>query len=152
MTHRSSHHLGGFLLLACFGLCGCTMISASARKEAVATQPTATQCTVDFRASKRPPEVSHVDIPADATVQHVLNKSGAFRRFARLKIDLYRQTPQGAWHRMEVEYDRGSKTVETMHDYHMRPGDRLVVAEDTTDGLDDVMKSAAGPLGGLMGR
>lgn len=145
---------GWTIAVASLASVGCTTMTPSSQREAqkqaaTSSAPSSTQCTVDFRPAGKSPDVGNVEIPADASVQQVLEKSKATKRFARMNIELYRQLPNGAWHKMVVEYDRASKKVDAMHDYHVRPGDRLVIIEDTTDIFDDMMTSSFGPLGGF---
>jgi hypothetical protein len=145
---------GWAIAVASLASVGCSMMTPSSQREAQkqaasSSGPSATQCTVDFRPAGKSPDVGNIDIPAEATVQQVLDKAQASKRFSRMNIELYRQLPNGAWHKMVVEYDRASKKVDSMHDYHVRPGDRLVIIEDTTDVFDDMMSSTIGPLGGF---
>jgi hypothetical protein len=52
---------------------------------------------------------------------------------------------------MSVEYDPGQRQVDPLHDYHVQPGDRVVVTEDTTSGIEDLMKDQKGTFGSLFG-
>jgi len=151
MTCRFAHCLGGILVLMSIASTGCSALKWGKAKEIAPVEPMC-QCTVDFRPAKKKPQVGEIEIPESATVQSVLDKSGAFRKFARMDVELYRQLPNGGWHKMDVEYDRGSKKVDPTTDYHVRAGDRVVITEDTRDILDDMMQSNLGPLGGAFGK
>lgn len=143
MSRASTHQLGWILLLA-GSLCGCAMPNFGKQAATKTDGPPPAQCTVEFKPVKGSPSTTQVDIPADATVQQVMARSGAARKYSRAKLDLYRQLPNGQWHNMGVKYDVSSKKVDPLHDYHVQAGDRLVVSEDASDMLDDMMKSTLG--------
>jgi hypothetical protein len=52
---------------------------------------------------------------------------------------------------MPIEYDLGSKQVDLLHDYQVLPGDRLVVSEDTTSGIEDLIRDKGGAMGKVFG-
>ena len=78
-------------------------------------------------------------------MQQVLVRSGALQKFGCMDIELVRKLPNGADHRMTVDFDRGSRRVEAGTDYQVRPDDRLVVREDPSTILDDMLENALGP-------
>ncbi|WP_425618495.1 hypothetical protein NA78x_002202 [Anatilimnocola sp. NA78] len=73
----------------------------------------------------------------DALVQAKANKE-----FRRMNIELVRPLPSGGWHRMPVEFDRSIKRVAAETDYAILPGDRLIVTEDASNMMTDMMDSA----------
>jgi hypothetical protein len=151
MSRLAALCVGGTLVLALLAGSGCSAMKWGADKEVADKGPPPGTCTVDFRPAKKSPQVGNVEITSDATVQQVLDRSKAFGKFSRMKVELFRQLPNGAWHRMVVEHDRGTKKVDPMHDYHVRPGDRVVITEDTTDVIDDMLSENMGPLNVLFG-
>ena len=50
--------------------------------------------------------------------------------------------------KMDAKYNRGKGRVEFAYDYALRPGDHLIVTEDSTTALEQMVRSLAGPLGG----
>lgn len=115
------------------------------------TSPAPGQCSVELKSASGKVEVGHLDLAADATVQSVLEKTKANRKYSRATVELQRKLPSGEWHKMSVEYDPGTKRVDPLHDYHVQPGDRVVVKEDTTSGIEDLMKDQKGAFGSLFG-
>lgn len=151
MLRSPATYWGWCFAVALLAPVGCSTMRPSAESDAQAHAAAGSvpQCTIDVRAAGKSPQVGTVDIGEDATVQQVLDKSRVMKKFTRMKLELYRKLPSGDWHKMVVEYDRSSKKVDAMHDYHVRPGDRLVVMEDTSDIFDDMMNSTLGPLGSM---
>ena len=147
MSRASTHQLGWILMLAGLALCGCAMPNFGKPAATKTDGPPPAQCTVEFKPVKGASSTTQVEIPADASVQQVVALSGAARKYSRAKLDLYRQLPNGQWHNMGVKYDVTSRRVDPLHDYHVQPGDRLVVSEDSSDMFDDMLKSSLGPFG-----
>lgn len=148
MSRSITASLGWILIAAALCLSGCAMFNGGQKPQ---TGPAPGQCAVEVKSAGGKVEVGHLDVPADATVQSVLEKTKANRKFSRVKVDLQRKLPSGEWHKMGVDYDSGARQVDPLHDYHVQPGDRVVVTEDTSNGLDDLMKNQTGPLSGLFG-
>lgn len=142
---------GGALCLALLAASGCSTFKWGAAKEVAPSGPPPESCVVEFRAAKKEPKAGNLVIPSDATVQHVLDKSGAVKKFSRMNVELYRKDESGAWQKMRVVYDWGSKKVDPLHDYHVRSGDRVVVTEDTRNALDDMMSDNMGPVSAMFG-
>jgi hypothetical protein len=115
------------------------------------TAPGPGQCAVELKAAGGKVQVGHLDLAPDATVQSVLEKTKANRKFSRATVALQRKLDSGEWHKMDVQYDPGAQRVDPLHDYHVQPGDRVVVTEDTTSGIEDLMKDQMGPFSGLFG-
>ena len=63
-----------------------------------------------------------------------------------MELELYRPLADGH-HKLEIAYDRGNKRVPEAYNYAIHPGDKLVVMEDASTVLDDVMSSLQLPLG-----
>ena len=94
-------------------------------------------------------EKERIERPLQETiyVQDALKQSGALKRFGRVKIELYRSGPSGEYQKLEIPFDRGRRGVRPEFDYAIHAGDRLMFIEDTSNALDDVLESVAGPLG-----
>jgi hypothetical protein len=80
-------------------------------------------------------------------VQEALEKTGALKKFQRFDLELYRPLPGDRWHRMVLEFDRGSHCVPPECDYAVLPGDRIIVIEDPHSMLDDLADQFLKPLG-----
>jgi hypothetical protein len=148
MSRSTTASLGGILIAAAFCLSGCAMFNGGQKPQ---TGPAPGQCSVELKSASGKTEVGHLDLAADATVQSVLEKTKANRKYSRATVDLQRRLPSGEWHKMGVEYDSGTRRVDPLHDYHVQPGDRVVVTEDTTSGLEDLVKDQKGTFGSLFG-
>lgn len=147
MSRFSTASLGWILLSAAICLSGCAMFGEQQKPQ---SGPAPGQCAVEVKAASGKTKVGHLDLQPDATVQSVLEKTGAHRKYARSIIEVQRKLPSGEWHKMPVEYDSGLKKVDPLHDYHVQPGDRVIVTEDPSNGLDDLMKDQKG-LGSIFG-
>jgi hypothetical protein len=74
-------------------------------------------------------------------VQQALDQTKALKKFRRVRLELYRELPQGGGHKIPVQYDRGKKRIDPATDYAIHPHDRIVVTEDTSTVLDDMLES-----------
>jgi hypothetical protein len=101
---------------------------------------------VEVRESGKQPELKQFPLPQTLYVQQVLDQSGVLRRFRRLKIEIYRQLPGGRGHRLDVAFDRAEHRVPPGADYAIHPNDRIVITEDTSTLLDDMLESLSGPF------
>lgn len=84
------------------------------------------------------PAVAEFPIRDVLYIQQVLDKSGIMGEFTRMKIDLYRKVESGE-HRFDIHYDRAKKQIVPAFDYQVRPGDRIVVTQDNSTVLDDML-------------
>jgi len=75
-------------------------------------------------------------------IQDLLVQSGALKQFQRIELELLRTTPNGTKQRMNVEYDRSKRAVEMQYDYFIMPGDVLLVTEDPSTIVDDMIKNS----------
>lgn len=85
-------------------------------------------------------------------VQDALSQVGAAKKYRRFTVELWRKLPSGGIHKIPLEYDRGNKRVTPEFDYALMPGDRIVLREDPSTIIDDMLQSALGPLGGKFSR
>lgn len=108
------------------------------------------KCTVEFQdADGTPKGSSEWDVGEETIVSEILRRSGTFRRYNRVMVDLHRKLPNGQRHRMEITVDKVKQRPEPHEDYHVRPGDKLIVTHDPRNILDDMLNQASG---GLIGR
>lgn len=80
-------------------------------------------------------------------IQQALEQAGALKKFRRIEVELVRPLPNGGFHRIACDYDRANKRVTPEFDYALLPGDRIVVKEDPSTIVDDMLTSALGPIG-----
>lgn len=97
---------------------------------------------VEFRDSGGRGKAAEFNIEGPLTAHDALQNAKATKQFGRMTVELVRPLPGGGWHRMPVEYDRTIRRVPAECDYAILPGDRLIVTEDTSTILNDMMKSA----------
>jgi hypothetical protein len=112
---------------------------------AAAAPPTNTdgpKFLVEFRDDGRKPILVPIPLTSVIYVQQALEQTGAFKRYRRSKIELFRQLPQGGGHKLPIECERGK--VPSGSDYALHPNDRLVITEDTSTIMDDMLESLSG--------
>lgn len=130
---------------------GCASLGSS--KNDVSSTTALGECQVEFHmASGAKPKSKAVTVYDDSTVQKVLEQSGAMRKFGRMDLELARALPNGNWHKMKIDYNTRGKQVESATDYHVQPGDRLIVKENTSTIIDDMLESSLGPLSKTFGK
>jgi hypothetical protein len=127
------------LVLLAAALAGCASPLWKTAPKAAAL-PSLGQCTVEMRDSDGSAKLKQVDVDANSTVAQVLAKSGGNKKFNRFQAELCRQLPNGKWHKMQVPVDPVKDKIDFAHDYHVQPGDMLVVKEDTSDMIDDMTR------------
>ncbi|MBP87148.1 MAG: hypothetical protein CMJ64_10590 [Planctomycetaceae bacterium] len=103
---------------------------------------------VELRPENKPAEPHKLPLMDEATyVAQVVEKSRAIKRFGRVKIELWRPRPDGAGHhKLDVPFDRKGGAIPPGYDYAIRPNDRLVIIEDASTILDDMLDSVTGPV------
>jgi hypothetical protein len=102
---------------------------------------------VEIHPDSGPPKITPLAYEDDMVVQSVLTKSGAVKRFRRMNVSLVRPLPEGKGpHKMDVKFEYAKRHVAPENDYALRPGDKIVVTEDTTTALDDALEAVAGPF------
>ena len=137
------------------GLAGCSMFKeqATPKLNAEVTSgdapvgPQAPKYVVEIRPDKEKPKAVEKQLAEPIHIQDALEQTGAIKKFERSLVELYRPLPSGGWHKMHLEFDRDKKRVPPEYDYAVLPGDRIIVTEDTTTFMDDVMERALKPLG-----
>jgi hypothetical protein len=147
-----------FILVLVFlgGLSGCQTMNAEfsnlfGEEPSVTAAPPASpdgpKFFVEFRDDGRKPILVPVPLTDVLYVQQALEQTGALKRYRRAKIELYRQLPQGGGHKLPIELDRGKRQVPTGSDYALHPNDRIVITEDTSTIVDDMLESLTGATG-----
>jgi hypothetical protein len=153
MKHQKQTLLA--LLAILFGAAGCSLLKDQSPPKlgsevvpASAAQPTpAEKYIVELRPEGGQPQIAERELGEPIHVQKALEQSGAAKKWPRMQVEMYRHLPSGGWHKMSLEYDSKAHRVPPEFDYLVLPGDRLIVAEDTTNFLDDVVESTLRPLG-----
>lgn len=126
------------------GLSKVTGDAAAANAQPLA--PPAGAYTIELHASGRKPEIRQMPLTGPTLVQQALEQSGAAKRFRRMNIVVMRVGGDER-HKLDVKFDRKLGTVNPLYDYALVPGDHLVVTEDTSTVLDDMLGSISAPLG-----
>ena len=108
--------------------------------------PPAGAYTIELRGSGHKPEMRQMPLTGPTLVQQALEQSGAAKRFRRMNIVVMRAAGDER-HKLDVKFDRKRGTVNPLYDYALVPGDHLVVTEDTSTVVDDMLGSLSGPLG-----
>ncbi|HRX80811.1 MAG TPA: hypothetical protein P5307_17195 [Pirellulaceae bacterium] len=109
----------------------------------LSTPPDVPSFVVEMRGSSNQSQKFKRPLTDEATyVQGVLVQSNALKHFGRVKIELWRQRPDGqGYHKLDIPYDRKAKMVPPGFDYAIHEGDRLIFMEDDTSVLDDMLQS-----------
>ena len=98
--------------------------------------------TVEFRSPEVRTKRMQLPYNAGMTVQTALEQSRATKHFRRMSVKLVRTSPQP--HKMDIKYESGKGRVHFAHDYALYPNDRLIVTEDTSTPLDDLISHIPG--------
>jgi hypothetical protein len=102
--------------------------------------------TIELRSSLGKPQIRQMPLTGPTLIQQALEQSGAAKRFRRMNIVLLRAAGEER-HKLDVKFDRKRGTVNPLYDYAILPGDHLVVTEDNSTPVDDMLGSLSTPLG-----
>ncbi len=103
---------------------------------------------VIFQPDQGQPERLELPLTEPTTVQQTLVQTGALKKFGRIEVEIHRQRPGGGgYFVIPCEYDRSTRQIDPVNDYALMPGDRVVVKEDPSGVIDDILQSASGNLG-----
>lgn len=102
---------------------------------------------VIFQPEGGQPERLERPLSEPTTVQQILVQTGGIKKYRRIEVEVIRQLPNGGFHKIPCEYDRTTRQINPEFDYALMPGDRVIVKEDTSTIIDDMMQSAGGSLG-----
>lgn len=154
-------HIAQSFVIVCVGCClmtGCATLNSSAdvllgpsrklSESDVPPPPDVPSFMVELHTGDDEPERYKLPLTEDlAYVQQVLKKSGAVRRFGRVKMELWRKRDDGnGYVKLDVPFDRKQREVPRGYDYALRPDDRLMILKDTSTILDDMLESVSGPV------
>ena len=137
------------------GFVGCSMFKEQATPKLNAevtpgpapSAAPAAKFVVEIRPEKGKPQAVEKPLAEQTFVQSALEQTGALKKFKRAFVEVYRPLPSGGWHKMNLEFDRENHRVPPEYDYAVLPGDRIIVTEDTSNLMDDVIERAMKPLG-----
>lgn len=105
---------------------------------------------VDIRAVGRSPEVVELPIREGMFIDDALTDSGLKRRFRRMDLYVLRYNEHGLA-KMDSRYVHKMGKVHPRFDYALHPGDQLVVTEDPSTMLHDMLNGLS-PIPGAMVR
>jgi len=126
---------------------GVLLIVASTGCQALTTQQqqvasSQDMVTVQLRESNRSPKNIQVPLTPEMRLQNVLDTSKI--PFRNKRAYIIRTSPKtGEQHKLEANFGN-NRRISLESDYAIQPGDRVVIAEDTTSSFDRVMKSMLG--------
>ncbi|MGY8768370.1 MAG: hypothetical protein ACKVH8_08085 [Pirellulales bacterium] len=108
---------------------------------------------VEFVPSKGATEFKKVPLRGPMTVQQIIDHTGASARFKRIDVAVSRlpEYPGAAPQKLVSTYDHAKKQVPMSHDYSLRPGDRIVLVENTSGVLDDLFGGTLNPIRKMTG-
>jgi hypothetical protein len=106
------------------------------------TAPLPNACQVILKDADGKTTRTTLPLDKQRHIQDLLVQSGALKQFSRMDIALLRTTPSGGKQRMNVEFDRSKRAVEMQYDYFIMPGDVLLVNEDPSTIVDDMIKNS----------
>jgi hypothetical protein len=110
----------------------------------MAGQPAAT-VTLQIQPAGKQAESQQITLTESMRIQTVLEQTKLVRRFKRMNLYVMRSDGQQR-QKMESKYMHKKGMVNPLYDYSLRPGDHLVVVEDTRDMFDDMFDSLGGPF------
>ena len=102
--------------------------------------------SLEVRASRGRPETQQLPLQGAMHVQDVLEQTNLTRRFRRMEIHVMRPIDD-TLARLDIRYEHQAGRVDPLYDYALHPGDHLVVIEDTSTILTDMLDSLPNPLG-----
>ncbi len=127
---------------------GCSSLQISAPNVTDAEQASASgqaNIIVVKKGAGRSAVATTIPFKPSMVVDEAMEKSGAKSWFNRCKVSVVRGSENGEKLKMDVEYDNGQDRVEPLYDYALQAGDRVVVNEDTSNVLTDIL-SELSPL------
>ena len=125
-----------------------TLPSLSAKTDEGSVSPTES-CVVELHGEFGKPRKMILPVTAETRAQDILAASGA--RYRKMKVMILRPSPQNPAEvvKLACDFDPGDRKITLHTDYAVLPGDRVVVQQDTSTIVDDVVEGLIGPvLGG----
>ena len=135
----------GLLLFLCVvGLAGCqTLITKSGEPASTPGAEPQHHVTVEVRPAHGTATKTQLVLSKNMRLQEVVAATKA--KFRNKDIYIVRVSPQtGQKHKLSAVYDRVNRRITLETDYAIQPGDRVVIAQDTTTSLERVMKTFLG--------
>jgi hypothetical protein len=111
-----------------------------------AGHPAGGTITLEVRAAGEKPEVGQVTLRDAMHIQDVLEQTELVKRFRRMDLHVLRVHGDQR-QKMESKYRHEDGHVDLLYDYLLYPGDHLVVVEDTSNIIDDMLGTVSGSLG-----
>lgn len=140
---------GIFVVVTLLAANGCatfhlTKSEAVPTGEKVAEQyPPVPMVAVECHGSNGKVKVEEVPLEEGMTVGDALEKTKANKRFRRAYIDVQR-THNGHTLKMPIDFSNGNNRVSHSTDYALHPRDRILVTEDSSTIVDDLMQKLLG--------
>ncbi|MGI8979491.1 MAG: hypothetical protein ACR2FY_09720 [Pirellulaceae bacterium] len=124
-------------------------LKADLSKTGTPAQDSSSTATVNiiYQPDKGQPERLERPLTEPTTVQQILVQTGSIQKYRRIEIEIDRPLAGGGFHRIPCEYDRETRQITPENDYALMPGDRVIVKEDVSTIIDDMMRAAGGNLG-----
>jgi hypothetical protein len=101
--------------------------------------------SIELRSINGPPRRKIEQIRGDARVGEVLSRTKAPKAFSQSKVFVLRQVGENLT-KMHVKYKRWANAVAPECDYAIYPGDRIIIEEDASNPLVDILGPVAGKL------
>jgi hypothetical protein len=129
-----------------FLCCGCQMLPFGAGDSAklVDDQPQAPPQTFAIEYRPHGGKIKRVEFPLepDMTVQDAVDQHKIGRYFRRESIDVMRPIPESREPlKMAIAWNGGKSRVAHSTNYALHPRDTILVTEDTTTVIDDMLES-----------
>ena len=141
----------GMAAMAALLLSGCAVMNTGGAQSlpvpeaaAMAAPGSTASITMEIRPAGKKPEMTQLQLDNGTTVQQALEKAKLVQRFRRMNVEVMRVAGQQRA-KLDVKYDHTKAHVDPLYDYALHPGDHLIVAQDTSTALDDMLESL-GPL------
>lgn len=148
------------LICSLAATCGCSSF-APARSTpsgidaaAAPTNSAPASCTVVLRKTGSTPREMEVPLPNVTRLQEVLEQTGVTKKIRHMELYVLRAVPGDPQqrHKMAAHYNSGRRQVSMETDYAIYPGDRIVVIEEASTQLEQMLAGAVGPLDRLIRR
>ena len=105
---------------------------------------------LELRGTNKKPVMAEATMTGPTTVQKVLENGGALKKFRKVKVEIQRPLVTGQTHILPCEYDIATRRINPQFDYAVLPGDKVVVTEDSSTILEDMVRRAMGPVSGRL--
>lgn len=121
---------------------GCSSLSITGQQVTTDDQATTgnqANVIVVKKASGQDPVATTIPYNPSMVVDEALAKSGGNNWFARAKVQIVRNSENGEQLKMDIEYDNSEDRVEPLYNYALHAGDRVVVEEDSSNAITDIL-------------